>query len=242
MDRVFKPPVPKNQYMERGTNTSILLAVIAASLLLFGGILRDIGEDIPLEEGMGILRRVKNLLSDSIRNGVTVRRDLKFNGSVEHNEAFVFEEVGPEEIGLEYYPEETDVSVDGKRIAVEGQRTNIRIKKFRGSLEISNETVTLVGDTELFSSDTTAMENGFMEVSVNGTYETVDIVNIRINELDYGSPVGVFDIGRSITTTLNGNPTTVHAFYGNMSIQPGKSTLSGDASRIRLGNHTISAS
>ncbi len=227
--------------MKKGISTSVLLAVIAATLLLAGGLIRDVGGELPTEEGVTVLRRVINFVSDSISKGVTVRRDIDINGSLTHNGSFEFENINPEKMSIRYLPAETDVVSDDKSIVVDGDVADMEVVDFRGSVEIDHETVILEGETTSLSSGGTTFEGDFIDVTMNGTFKRVEIGKAEIKEIGFGDPHGILDVGRSLSVTLDGTETTVHAFSGDIQFEPQKVFITGETSKITSGNKTISA-
>lgn len=225
--------------MNKGLNTAVLLAVIAAGLLLFGGILRDIGNDLPVDEGAKVLRKVKDLISDSMSQSVTVTREMEFNGSATHNNSFELKDISPGKVNIQYSPKQANISLDGKDIVVQENKATVGIEEFEGFLSVEDDTVEMNGQAASFNSGNISIQKESLSLSINGTFERADVEEVKVKTLDLEASSGTLDIGDSISLTLDDKATSIHAFYGNLSFEPRTVHLDGEASNIGSGNKTI---
>ncbi|MFP4116965.1 MAG: hypothetical protein ACLFQ8_02285 [Candidatus Aenigmatarchaeota archaeon] len=227
--------------MNKGMNTAVLLALIFAGLLLFGGVWRDVTREIPAEEGMTVLRKLRDLISESMEQSVTVRRDVNVEGSLNHNSSFEFNDIAPQKITIGYIPDEINITTDGKNIVANDEASDLGIEGFRGSLKIQNNRVELIGDSTSLSSKEVGIEDDKLETSVAGTYEEVNVTSVQIQELRIEDPSGTIDVGNSVSSSID-DKVSINAFYGNLSFEPQKISISGEASKVEPGNMTITSS
>ncbi len=227
--------------MNKGLNTAVLLALIAAGLLLFGGILRDVTREVPTEEGRTVLRKLRDFISESMEQSVTVRRDIKIEGSLEHGSNFEFDDISPRELNISYIPGESNITADSNNIVVDEERSFLEITDFRGSAKLQDEEIELKGQGSSLSSGPVSMQGENLEVSVEGEYGRIYLASVELQELILEDSTGNLDIGNSLKTTLDNEHVSINAFYGDLNIEPGEINISGEASKVRPGNKTIAS-
>lgn len=229
--------------MKRGTSTQILLAIIAAALLLGGGLLRDLGERLPTEaeDGIDILDGLKDLLGDAISPEVTVTRDLEVEGEVSYTGEFVFQDVEPDAVEVEYSPEDTNITADGKTIAVEAETADLRLGGFRGFVSIDSNHLELQGKADSLTSGPTSLSGDAMDVSVDSIQNKTTLEGVEVSELVVEGSSGELEVGDSVSISPTDQRITLNAFAGNLGFEGDRLTLDGKASRVSAGNETIGA-
>lgn len=225
--------------MNKGTSTAVLLAVIAAGLLLFGGLLKDIGSELPSGEGMEVLRQLKDIVSDSVSQTVTVKRGLQVNGSATHNDSFKLDEINPGRVGIQYVPEKSNVTLEGKNVAINDSEASVEVQQFQGSLLLDGDSVKMDGRAASFSSEGITIEEEFLSISIDGEYNAARLQQVELKELSFGALSGTLNTGDSVTFTLDNKPVNINGFYGDLDFEPGVLRLSGKASKISSGNETV---
>ena len=227
----------------KAVTTQILLAIIAAALLLGGGLLRDLGERLPgeMEDGTEIIEKIKDFVGEIISPQVTVTRNVEINGSVTHDDLFEFEKIAPEKMEIEYLPAETNITADDKSITVQRETSNLTLENFVGYASFGRGPIEMEGEVRSLLSEGTKMDGTAISTAIQGKQNYVNVVDVEIKELIVEGITGSMDVGDSATLSLDEKPVKVHAFYGNLMFEDDELRVVGKANRVSAGNTTISA-
>ncbi len=225
----------------KGVKTHILLAIIAAALLLGGGLMRDVGDEVSLNGENGIFEDVRDFLSELFSPEVAVRRNLPIEGTIQHNNTFGFTDIISDSVELSYIPNKTNVTADGNEITVDKESANMGLEGFAGYIIIGNSSIELHGNVNSFSSETTTMDGENIEVFTRGKYSTMEIKEVEINELPVEAVSGKVTVDDTVTVQTDGIHISIHSFLGDMRFEEDQLSLDGTVNRVSTENKTISS-
>ncbi len=226
--------------MSKGINTYIILAIAAAALLLSGGILGEMIDEAPMEEGLNILQRIRRLLSDMISQGVTVTRDLNIEGSLEYEGKFEFDDIAPERVELSYHPDKMNITADGKQVSVEGDEATLSLGDYRGLFSADQKNLSIEGEASSISTGPITIDGDATEISAQGEYRKVSLEELKLSELEVGEVTGSLNLGSSASLELEKSPLLLHAFLGSIELDDRLIGIEGKVSRASIGNKTVS--
>ncbi|MFP4115680.1 MAG: hypothetical protein ACLFTQ_00530 [Candidatus Aenigmatarchaeota archaeon] len=227
--------------MKKGANVEIILALIAAFLLLGGGLLRDVSKEIP-DEGRNVLKGIKDLFEEVIHPKVSVAREIDVEGEVTYEDTFDFKDINPESMTIEYSPPSTNITADGKEIAVDETKANLTVEGFRGSASIDPEEIKIKGEADSLRSGAVKIGKGNVGLSVKGGYDRALLRKTEIKELSLSPVSGSLQVDESISLDFDGNSAVLHAFLGDLEFEGSELRADGKVNRVSTNNRTIGKS
>lgn len=217
----------------------ILLAILAALLLLTGGLVKDVatGMDSDLVDNMwNVLDMAKDtfqkLFNFSPGLSVPVTRNLNVSADINEYDGFQFKGSEAESISLSYRPGEANVTADGKSLSVKGDPANIQISTFDGEISISPGEVGLDGKVDTVSSENIDLKGDHFSFKADGEFETVKFTGIKLSTLKLKGVSGELHADKKVTLDLEDNPTTVGGYLGNMTFSGGEVKIDGKANKV----------
>ena len=228
--------------MRKGINVGIILALIAAFLLLGGGLLRDISEEVDVGEGKDMVRKIKDFVGEFSSPTVSVSREMSVEGEITHNDAIDFEAISPEKLIVEYSPEDMNVTAGSKNIKIDEEVANITLEGFRGSASVSPDEISLQGEAQSLKSGAATIGGGLSEVSVDGKYVKAILKSVELEKIKFQCSSGSLVVDGSITISPEGKTTELGGFLGDVEFSGGNLKVNGDVSRVSTNNKTLSTS
>lgn len=221
----------------------MIIAILAALLLLGGGLLKDIGRGLKGGGAGDILERIKDSVGNIINLEdfkVAVQRDIEVEGEVTYTEDYDLKGISAEEVTLSYPSEEMNVTADGKNIEVEGGE-GITFGDFSGDLNVSPENVEMDGEVGSIESRYLSIE-GKSSLKGEGGFRNLSLGGVELEKLEVKEGKGEIQVGTSAVLSAEKNPFTLSGFLGNVTFTDGVLKVNGNVSEVTTEKEGISIS
>lgn len=223
----------------------IMLGVLAAVLLLSGGLLKDIKGGVQKGDVKKFFKKVIDEVGKVISASdfrVSVARDIPVSGKVAQKDEYDFKGTAIDTVNVKYSPGTVNVTMDKNRVNVNRNVATIALKKFRGDVEISQGEMDLDGKVNSVSSQQVNLEGGEISVKLAGEFIRASLKDVKVNELDLGQEGGQLQVGTSVSLSSEEKPLKLYHFLGDLTFSDQSLKVEGNVSKVAAGSKEVSIS
>lgn len=224
----------------------VIVAVIAAFLVLSGGLLKDVSDGVQGEDLKKFMNRLKDNLGEVIDFSnfqVQAGRDINVTGGASDIEELEFGKTRAALVEVKYKPDFMNATIDGKQLTSRKDVAKITIRGYRGSTEISSDKIELDGGSDSVSLEGYDLDSEKeIKIIMEGSYRNASFDNIEVNSLKFLDSSGEINIDSTISISLGESPVSLKGFLGNMTFSSGNLNLEGRVRKVTSDSKEVSVS